>query len=243
MVGIPLNEQELLNLVYSGPFVTLARAEFSNSSNADTQEWGLYIKGSARRQDFLAAALSWVAAAKGQTVEDYMAAHRHDNSISELKIYFNTVVDWISTIFPNPEDEMHGLEWGRLYETYHNRSFDPTTVSERVQALYADPYIKNRRGIFEYILSGEKESQLLDIRVFDEATKKIVYTRQTENAEKNGLSNCPLCAAGRDANRKKIWRLEEMDADHVTAWSKGGTTGINNCQLLCKTHNRARGNK
>lgn len=34
-----------------------------------------------------------------------------------------------------------------------------------------------------------------------------------------------------------------MDADHVTAWSKGGATDIKNCQILCKTHNRAKGNK
>jgi hypothetical protein len=243
IVGIPLNNQELLNSIYSGPFVTRAKEKFSNSNNADTQEWSLYIKGSARRQDFLAAALSWVATAKKQTTEDYMAAHRHDNSISELKIYFNTVIDWISTIFPEPEDEMRGLEWGRLYETYHTQSFDPTVVSERVRELYADPYVKNRRGIFEFILSGEKETRLLDIRVFDEATKKIVYARQTEEAKKTGLSNCPLCAAGRDANRHKIWKLDEMDADHVAAWSKGGATNIDNCQLLCKTHNRAKGNK
>ena len=28
IAGIPLNEQELLNAIYSGPFVTLAKAEF-----------------------------------------------------------------------------------------------------------------------------------------------------------------------------------------------------------------------
>ena len=34
-----------------------------------------------------------------------------------------------------------------------------------------------------------------------------------------------------------------MDADHVTAWSKGGSTDISNCEMLCITHNRAKGNK
>ena len=33
-----------------------------------------------------------------------------------------------------------------------------------------------------------------------------------------------------------------MDADHVTAWSKGGASDIKNCELLCKSHNRAKGN-
>jgi hypothetical protein len=243
IAGIPLNNQELLNSIYSGSFVTLAKAEFSNSKNADTQKWSFYIKGSARRQDFLATALKWIADSKGQTVEDYMAMHRHDTAIDELKTYFNTVIDWVSGVFPEPKDEMRGLEWGQLYETYHKKSFNPTTVSERVKALYGDPYVKNRRGIYEYILGDEIDKKLLDIRVFDEATKKIVYARQTEEAQKNGVSNCPLCAVSDDANKTRIWSLDEMDADHVAAWSKGGATSIDNCQLLCKTHNRAKGNK
>jgi hypothetical protein len=34
-----------------------------------------------------------------------------------------------------------------------------------------------------------------------------------------------------------------MDADHVTAWSKGGATDLSNLTMLCITHNRAKGNK
>jgi len=52
IAGVPLNNQELLNAVYSGPFVTLAKVEFSNSQNANIQKWSAYIKGSANRQDF-----------------------------------------------------------------------------------------------------------------------------------------------------------------------------------------------
>jgi hypothetical protein len=32
IAGVPLNNQELLNAVYSGPFVTLGKEEFSNST-------------------------------------------------------------------------------------------------------------------------------------------------------------------------------------------------------------------
>ena len=60
IAGIPLNAQEELNAIYSGPFVTLCKAEFSNSQNANIQKWQSYIKGVANRQDFLAAALAWV---------------------------------------------------------------------------------------------------------------------------------------------------------------------------------------
>jgi hypothetical protein len=239
IAGIPLNHQELLNAVYSGPFVTLGKAEFSNSQNANIQKWSAYISGSANRQDFLERALDWVS---NGNIGDYMSRHRIDKNITELKTYFKSVIDWVSSVFVDVEDEMRGLEWGRLYEEYHNTPYNPTKVSQEVQKLYGDAYIKNRKGIFEYILGGSVDTKLLDVRVFDDATKKNVHSTQTATAEANGESNCPLCAIGHDANKSKIWKLSEMDADHVAAWSKGGTTNISNCQMLCKTHNRAKGN-
>lgn len=238
--GIPLNDQEVNNSIFSGPFVTLAKAEFSNSQNANKQKWSAYIKGSADRQDFLHVALGWVS--KGSIV-DYMSSHRYHDNITELKTYFTSVIDWISAVFSDVEKEMCGLEWGRLYEAYHSKSYDPNKVSKQVQGLYSDPYIKNRKGVFEYVLGGSKDTKLLDVRVFDEATKRSVYSKQTKAAEKGGISNCPLCSIGHDSNKGKIWKFDEMDADHVTAWSKGGATDINNCQMLCRIHNRAKGNK
>lgn len=240
IAGVPLNDQELLNAVYSGPFVTLGKAEFSNSQNANIQKWSAYVSGSANRQEFLECALNWVS--KGN-IGDYMSRHRYDDNISELKKYFNTVIDWVSSVFIDVESEMRGLEWGRLYEQYHKQSFNSAKVSEEVHKLYGDPYVKHRKGIFEYILGGSVDTRLLDVRVFDEATKKSVYTTQTEATKAKGISNCSHCAIGHDANKAKIWAFDEMDADHVAAWSKGGATSINNCEMLCKTHNRAKGNK
>jgi len=240
IAGVPLNDQELLNAVYSGPFVTLCKEEFSNTQNANIQKWSAYVSGSANRQDFLRRALDWVS--KGE-IGNYMSSHRNDNNITELKTYFSSVIDWVSSIFIDVENEMRGLEWGRLYEEHHKTAYDLKKVSREVKKLYADPYVKNRKGIFEYILSGLSDTKLLDVRVFDEATKKSVYASQTELAKKKGKSNCPLCVIGHDANKEKIWKLSDMDADHVAAWSKGGATDIKNCQLLCKTHNRAKGNR
>jgi hypothetical protein len=240
IAGVPLNDQELLNAVYSGPFVTLAKQEFSNSQNANIQKWSAYITGAVNRQEYLECALDWVS--KGN-IGDYMSRHRYDTNITEIKTYFNCVIDWVSTVFDDVENEMRGLEWGRLYETYHNTAYDPTEVSQQVRNLYSDPYIKNRRGIFEYILGGLVEAKLLDVRVFDEATKKLTYSKQTTLARANEVSNCPLCALGHDANKNKIWNQSDIDADHVSAWSKGGATDIKNCQMLCKTHNRAKGNR
>ena len=240
IVGVPLNAQEISNAVYSGPFVTLCKAEFSNSQNANVQKWSAYISGAVNRQDFMECALDWVSRGK---IENYMSSHRFDNNINEVKAYFNSVIDWVSAVFMGVENEMRGLEWGRLYETYHHRAYNPKEVWEKVKELYADSYVKNRKGIFEYVLGGCVDTKLLEIRLFDDATKKSVYYRQTKEAEEKKISNCSYCAMGNDNNRTKIWLLKDMDADHVTAWSKGGATDISNCQMLCKSHNRAKGNK
>ena len=238
--GVPVNHQEILNAVYSGPFVTLGKTEFSNSQNANIQKWSAYISGSANRQDFLECALDWVSQGN---IDDYMSRHRNDKNITELKAYFNSVIDWVSVVFVDVESEMRGLEWGRLYEAHHHTAYNPAKVSQELKKLYGDPYVKNRRGIFEYILGGSADTKLLDVRVFDNATKQSVYSTQTAKVEASGKSNCPLCAIGHDANQNKIWKLNEMDADHVTAWSNGGVTEMKNCQMLCKTHNRAKGNR
>ena len=239
IAGVPLNDQELLNAIYSGPFVTLAKAEFSNSQNANIQKWSAYIKGSANRQDFLERALDWVS--KGD-IDGYMNAHRNIDDITELTSYFNTVIDWVSSVFLDVEGDA-GTGMGAAYEEYHSKSYDPAKVSGEVKRLYADPYVKNRRGIFEYVLGGGADKRLLDVRVFDDATKRSVYEKQSSDARAKGKSNCPLCAAGHEANNTKVYALKEMDADHVTAWSKGGESSAKNCQMLCVTHNRAKGNR
>lgn len=237
---VPLNEQELLNAVYSWPFVTKAKEEFSNSQNANVMKWWAYISWVVNRQDFLHTALDRVSKWE---IWNYMSKHRYDDNITELKTYFTTVIDRISGVFSDVESEMKQVERWRLYETYHKKSYDPKKVSEKVHELYADPYVKSHKWVFEYILGDCVDSKLLDVRVFDEATKKSVYAQQTKEANEKWVSNCPLCAVWHESNSKKIWNLSEMDADHVSAWSKGWATDIKNCQMLCKSHNRAKGNR
>ena len=240
ITGVPLNEQELSNAIHSGPFVTLAKAEFSNSQNANIQKWSAYIKGDVKRQDYLRTALSWVSKGK---IDDYMSKHRFDTSIGELKAYFNSVIDWVSSVFKDVESEMRGLDWGELYERFHGNAYDPNKVHDQLIQLYEDFFVKNKKGIFEYILGGCVDTKLLEVRMFDDNVKRTVYATQTNAAKAANISNCPLCALGNDNNRTRIYKMNEMDADHVTAWSKGGATDISNCTMLCSTHNRAKGNK
>ena len=242
IAGVPLRTQELLNAVYSGPFVTLAKEEFSNSNNANVQKWSHFVAGDVKRQDYLSTALKWVS--HDGDVANYMKAHRNDTNINELKMFFNEVIGWVSSVFKTIYPEMRGLEWGLLYDTYHKNSYNPSIIEEKVSKLMDDVQIQQqgRKNIFEYVLGGEQDTKLLHVRVFDEKTKRIVYNQQTKEAKEEGKSNCPFCAIGHDANKTKIWALKDMDADHVAAWSKGGETTIENCQMLCKPHNRSKGN-
>lgn len=240
IAGVPLVKQELRNAAYHGPFVTKAREVFSNTGNANMNRWQTYVSGDPKRQAILETALEWVS---DGNIDDYMAQHRYDADIDELKNHFDTVIDWVDSVFEYTGSEMCGREWGRLYREYHKNAYSKDKVAERVNALLDDSQVGDKKGIFEYVLGGEVDSRLLNIRVFDKKTIKAVYRKQTAEAEAQGVSNCPLCAIGHDANAKRIYKESEMDADHVTAWSKGGSTSEDNCQMLCKTHNRVKGNR
>ena len=221
IAGIPLNEQELSNAIHSGPFVTRAKEVFSNSQNSNIQKWSAYISGSVLRQDYLRTALDWVS--RGN-IDAYMSKHRYDDNIDEVVAYFNSVIDWVSGVFIDVESEMRGLPWGEYYEKYHHLSYSPSIMSMELHELYEDPYVTNKKGVYEYLLSKRQKVELLNVRIFDEATKKTAYTSQTDLAKYQGLSNCPLCAIGAEANKTKIWKYTEMEADHVTAWCLGGPT-------------------
>ena len=140
---------------------------------------------------------------------------------------------------------MRGLEWGRFYEQFHKNSYDINKLDARVQELLADWQVTDKKGIYEFVLSGEllENRSLLNIRLFDKATIKSVYAAQTKEAKEKGVSNCPMCAVAGGANKNRVYDEKDMDADHATAWSKGGATDISNCVMLCKTHNRSKGNR
>lgn len=244
IAGVELTNQELLNAIYSGPFVTAAKKVYSNSQNSNMQKWGAYVKGNVKRQEILAVALQWKASACRQTVDRYMADHRNDANIDEMNRYFTTVIDWVSDLFTRiPDKEMRGLEWNRLYEEYHDSAYDCKDLDNKINKLRSDPAVQNAKGIYEYVLSHGTKPQLLQIRYFDDKTKRVAYERQTEKAKANNISNCPVCADGTNSNKNRIYRFNEMEADHVSAWSKGGATDASNCEMLCITHNRQKGNR
>lgn len=235
--GVPLNEQELLNAVYSGDFITNLKQVFSNNRNPKIANWSLYLNGTTQRQDYLETALKWYT---NGNIGEFLSQNRNNKNIDNVTNYFESVINWIESIFKKHYKEMKGLNWGGLYNKYKNNSYNSTEVTEKLEKLFNDSYVTNKKGIFEFILSGASDYKLLNVRIFDNNIKRTVYTKQTKEATDQNISNCPLCNV---QNSKKIWQFKDMEADHIQAWSIGGASNIENCQMLCKTHNRAKGNR
>lgn len=242
IAGEPLTSQELLNANYTGPWLSSAKRYFMKSNSAAYGLANKYIdiEANQSRGKGLETAIRWIS---NDNVKQYMADHQNDKNADALWLHFKKVIEWVQNTFTDYYREMKGLNWGQLYNRYYKHDFDNKDISEQVKKLHGDPYVKNAKGIFEYILGGSTETKLLDVRVFDDPTKRSVYVSQTKTAKSKGKSNCSDCAIGHDANKNKIWSLDEMEADHVSAWSKGGKTIAKNCEMLCIRHNRAKGNR
>jgi hypothetical protein len=242
IAGEPLTDQELLNANYTGKWLSSAKRYFMKSNCA---AYGLAnkfidIEANQSRGKGLETAIKWISK---NNVKQYMADHQNDDNAEELWQHFRNIIEWVQSVFPKYYRDMKGINWGQLYDKYHINNYEQPQVAELTQKLFDDLYITNSKGIFEYVLGFEENKSLIAIRIFDDPVKRAVYAKQKTDAEKKAISNCPLCAVGNNANKNKIWTIAEMDADHVTAWSKGGATDIKNCEMLCITHNRIKGNK
>lgn len=222
IAGVKLTEQELRNATYPGPWLTDAKRHFSKTN---CPAYGLadkYMAGSPIRQDYLESVLKWISDGK---IEEYMAKHQHDDNASELWQYFQTVIAWAQTMFPNYRKEVKGLEWGEFYNKYHDNKYDAQKMEEEIKRLMVDEDVTNKRGIYEYLLSGDEKH--LSIRAFSDAMKREAYERQ------NGI--CPDC--------KNHFEIEEMEGDHITPWVEGGKTIAENCKMRCRDCNRRKSDK
>lgn len=228
--GLALNEQEMLNATYTGEWLTDARRHFSKPNCAACGLGKDYMKGSVERQDYLAKVLKWVS--RGDT-KNYMADHRRDNDASSLWHYFESIIAWVRSVFPVYRSEMKGLDWGKFYDDFKSQTFNANELEEQVKTLMADDEVQAKAGIYEYVLYGQEKS--LNLRAFDNATKRTVYERQ------NG--HCPYCDKEQGGEHiNETYAFEEMEGDHIIPWSEGGKTSLDNCQMLCKRHNNLKSN-
>lgn len=224
IAGEQLTAQELRNAIYTGEWLSEAKRHFSRTG---CPAYGLasdYLSGTTIRQDYLETAIRWIAAKEGIAIEDYMAAHQHDTNCNELWLYFQSVINWVRATFPHYRKEMKGLDWGVYYNKHGGGKYDPKTLEARIVELMEDDDVTKNSGVYEYLLDGQEKH--LSIRAFTPKMMRAAYERQ------KGV--CPACG--------KQFKIEEMQADHITPWSKGGRTVAENCQMLCAECNRRKSN-
>jgi hypothetical protein len=232
IAGKPLNEQEINNAIYAGPFVSDAKRHFSKSKCGAFRLGKDLVNGTPIRQDFLKKALEWMAdhetrEGHRQSVVGYMADHQHDPNANNLWSYFQQVLNWTITNFDLKRFKkiMKGLDWAFFYDKYSKETLDTAELAKRISTLMRDSEIQRQQGIIPYVLTGDERH--LDLRAFPEDIKLVVWEQQKHI--------CPLCG--------KEFDYEFMEGDHITPWREGGRTVIENCQMLCKECNRRKGAK
>ena len=226
IAGEKLTNQEILNAIYSGPWVTQAKRRFSKTGCVAYRIGSDFMPGSPIRQDYFETALKWIGDAQGKSLKQYMADHQHDTDADELWQYFQDVIHWIEKLFGRKyKKEMKGVEWGLLYNKHKDTKLTATAIGEQMAKLMADSDVQKKSGIFAYILDGDIHH--LGIRAFDANTRREVYERQE--------GKCAICG--------KPFDIEVMEADHITPWVEGGRTIASNCQMLCRDCNRRKSSK
>ena len=222
IAGVKLSEQELRNAVYAGPWLADAKGDFSRTGCRASGLASDYVTGSPIRQEHLETAIKWIS---DDDIEGYMSHHMNDKDAKPLWAYFTAVIAWVETTFIKKRAIMKGIDWGRLYRTHKEDRLDPTAIEAEITRLILDDDVTNNKGIYDYIFS--RDERHLNIRAFTPAMRLRVYEGQ------NGIS----AACG------KPFRIEEMDADHIIPWSRGGKTEDANCQMLCRPCNASKGGK
>jgi hypothetical protein len=224
IAGEKLTDQELRNAIYTGTWLADAKRWFSKTGAPAVQEGrDKLVSGSTIRQEVLETALDWISDGK---IDEYMSAHQHDKDAQELWQYWQTVFDWVKRVFPNQDSAraklMKGLPWGEVYNEHKDDKLNAAELEKRIVELIDDDEVESKKGIYEYLLTGDEKT--LSLRAFDEKTKQKIYARQ------KGI--CPIC--------KKHFTIGDMEADHILPWSGGGKTIPENCQMLCKLDNRTK---
>ena len=222
IAGEQLTDQELRNAVYAGSWVSDAKRYFSKNGCPAYQIGGGYLKGSSIRQDYLETVIRWKS---NDEIEKFMAKRQHKSDAKALFEYFRKVIGWVKNAFPTYRNEMKGVDWGPLYDTFSKKRLTPKKLESEIANLMMDDDVTNRKGIYSYVLTGEEKH--LNIRAFLPNQKRQAYEKQ------KGI--CRIC--------KKKFAFEDMEADHITPWHKGGKTDLKNCQMLCRDDNRSKSGK
>ena len=230
IAGEVLKPQEILNATYAGPWTAEAKKKFSKTGCPAYAIGSDFMNGTPIRQDYLETAIKWIS---NNDIKGYMGKNQHKTNADELWLYYQSVINWVNTTFVgNSSDirkQMKGVAWGELYNEWKDKTPDSKEIQAKVAELMKDEDITKLAGIYYYVLDGKEKH--LSIRAFKERDKQKAYDRQKG-----------ICANKKNCPRKgKKCEPNEMEADHITPWSKGGKTELDNCQMLCVDCNRQKG--
>lgn len=217
-----LTTQELRNAIYTWTWLSDAKRYFSKTSCPAYSMASDYLNGSPIRQDYLETVISWIS---NDNIEEYMAKNQNAPNANELWLYFQSVINWTKTIFPNYRKEMKWVNFWALYNEFKDNFFDSKELEKEISKLMQDEDVTKKSWIYEYILT--KNEKYLNIRAFTPNTKREAYEKQ------KGI--CVKCL--------KHFEINEMEADHITPWHEWWKTTPENCQMLCKNCNRVKSGK
>jgi uncharacterized protein with ParB-like and HNH nuclease domain len=221
IAGEKLSSQELRNAVYTGDWLRDAKLKFSKPNCGAYLHSKNYVNGSTIRQEILETAISWIVGSRNDDdIRDYMSLHQNDDNADELWRYFQKVIDWVKLTFTTYRKDMKGLDWGYMYDNFNENTYDTAELEKEIASLMIDDDVTKKSGIYMYVLT--RNAKYLSLRSFTENQKRQAFEKQ------NGI--CPKCG--------KQFHISEMEADHITPWSKGGKTIPENCQMLCRDCNR-----
>lgn len=227
IAGEKLTDQELRNAAYTGRWLADAKKRFSKSGCVAQLISEGYVKGAPIRQELLELALEWI---NDGDPTGYMNRHQHDSTALELWNHFSCVLNWAKSIFPERRKELKNVDWGSLYKEHHTDSLDPEALELEVSRLMQDDEVTSKTGVYLYVLN--RDPRHLSLRAFTDKVKREVYDAQAG-----------LCASARCLKPGHIFKLEEMEADHVKPWHAGGLTVRSNCQMLCRACNQKKGGR
>lgn len=231
IAGEKLSKQEIRNAQYPCAWLTDARRFFSKSNNNYAKKiGGFYVNAEWNRQGGLEKVLRWYLndLTDDKRLWAFMSDMKQKSDLggaeeaTDLINYYKAVIEWAKTLFPQKREKMDKVEWGILYNRYHNNHYDIDAITKEVDRLYADNDVSAKEGIYEYVFDNSESH--LHIRQFTPEIKTHVYELQGQK--------CKDCG--------QHFSISDLQAHHNIRWIDGGHTTVENCVLLCRNCHGAR---
>jgi len=179
-----------------------------------------------------------------EKMEEILVEDRLDEGIREGE--FDDAYKWRTRIvrMVPPEEEEKKLFYD-FYLAFHDRWINPDEEDTDILQFQAHRqqsianietrHIIMRQLFFKYALDNSSNLILKDSdRIFSEYERIKIYRKD------KGL--CQMCLDVGKSEKEAFVSWKDYDADHIKPHSLGGETSIENGRVLCRYHNRSRGN-